>query len=127
MSVQKSFVALAVIVSVAGWAGSRAVEAQTQAKMPAKAAAAKNVTAASHATTGVVKSVDANTLVITRPGKKGGEMTFAVNSSTHREGAVEIGSNVSVRYQQEGSSRVATAITARPAKQSDAHKTATHH
>ena len=118
--------ALAVVVGVAGWTGSSAVQAMSQAK-PAAKAAAKHATAANHATTGLVKSVDANTLVITRPGKKGGEMTFTLNPSTHREGAVEVGSNVSVRYQEDGSSRVATAITARPAKQTEAHKAATRH
>jgi hypothetical protein len=121
--------ALAVVVGVAGWTGSGAVQAMSQANPPKATAkaAAKHATAANHATTGVVKSVDANTLVITRPGKKGGEMTFTLNPSTHREGTVEVGSNVSVRYQEDGSSRVATAITARPAKQTEAHKTATRH
>ena len=126
MSFQRSLMALTIVVGVGGFIGSSAVQAMSQANPPAKAAA-KHASAASHATTGVVKSVDANTLVITRPGKKGGEMTFTVNPSTHREGAVEVGSNVSVRYQQEGSSRIATAITARPAKQTEAHKTATRH
>jgi len=47
-------------------------------------------TAATHATTGVVKSIDDSTLVIARSGKKG-DMTFAVSPSTHREGSVAAG------------------------------------
>ena len=42
------------------------------------AAPAKTSTAATHSVQGVVKSVDASSLVITRPGKKGGEMAFYV-------------------------------------------------
>src|SRR5262245_27297278 len=84
--------------------------AQTPAKRPS------NSTAASHATTGVVKSVDAGTLVITRTGKPAGEMTFVLNPLTHREGAVAVGSTVSVRYREDGKTYIATAITAKPAK-----------
>lgn len=73
--------------------------------------------AAIHATRGVVKSMNANTLVISRSGKKGGEMTFSLNSSTQRQGNVAVGSPVSVRYQKQGKTDVATAITAQPAKE----------
>ena len=66
---------------------------------------------ASHATAGTVKSIDANTMVITRSGKDAVDMTFQLNASTHRSGTVEVGSVVSVRYQEEGTNRVATAIT----------------
>ena len=74
-------------------------------------------TAAAHATTGVVKSIDEKTLVITRPGKKEHEMTFALNASTQREGTVAVGSTVSVRYQVEGKTHVASALMVQPAKQ----------
>jgi len=66
---------------------------------------------ASHATTGTVRSIDDAKLVIVRPGKKG-EMAFSVSPSTHREGTVAVGSKVSVRYEQNGQTRVATAISA---------------
>lgn len=89
--------------------GLEAAPAATQAKEAAKVKA----TVASHATTGVVKSVDATTLVITKSGKKGGEMTFMLNPSTKREGTIEVGSQVSVRYQEDGKTLTATAITAR--------------
>ena len=84
--------------------------AQTGGKQKATA------TAATHATTGVVKSIDDSTLVITRTGKKG-DMTFAVNTTTHREGTVAVGSQVSVRYQEAGKALTATAITVQPTKQ----------
>ena len=75
---------------------------------------------ASHATAGTVKSIDANTMVITRSGKDAGDMTFQLNTTTHRSGTVEVGSVVSVRYQEEGTNRVATAITAQNSKQAAA-------
>ena len=78
-------------------------------------------TAATHATTGVVKSIDDSTLVITRSGKKG-EMSFAVSPETHREGSVAVGSQVSVRYHENGKMYTATAITAQPVKQQAAAK-----
>jgi hypothetical protein len=68
---------------------------------------------ASHSTSGVVKSVDATTLVITHNNK---DMTFTVNGSTQKSGNVAAGSHVTVRYQAEGKSMVATAITEQPAK-----------
>jgi len=102
-------------VPAAGFAAPDANAQTSAAKRPAK------VAAAGHATTGVVKSIDASTLVITRPGNKAREMTFALNPSTHREGTVEVGSTVSVRYREEGNARVASALVARPARQA-AHK-----
>jgi hypothetical protein len=91
--------------------------AQATAKAPAKAMAA------THATSGIVRSIDTGTLVITRSGKKGGEMTFALNPSTHREGTVEVASPVSVRYRTEGKAFIATAITVEHVKQqAAAHK-----
>jgi transcription elongation GreA/GreB family factor len=97
-------------VPAAGFAAPATNAQTTAAKRPAKA------TAARHATTGVVKSIDEKTLVITRPGKKGREMTFALNPSTQREGTVAVGSTVSVRYQEEGKTHVASALMVRPAK-----------
>jgi len=69
-----------------------------------------------HATHGIVKSVDAGTLVITRTGKAGGEMTFALDPTTHRQGTVAVGTQVDVRYHEDGKTYVATAITAQQSK-----------
>ena len=70
---------------------------------------------ASHATAGVVKTVDATSLVITRAGSAG-EMTFTLNPSTRRQGTIEVGSHVSVRYQEDGKTKIATAVTGQHAK-----------
>ena len=77
-----------------------------------------------HATKGFVKSVDASTLVITRKGKTGGEMTFALNPTTHLQGTVAVGASVDVRYREDGKTYVATAITAQPSKPQAVHTAA---
>jgi hypothetical protein len=81
----------------------------------------KASTPASHATTGVVKSIDDNTLVITKKGKKTSAMTFAIDQSTAREGSIEVGSPVSVRYHAEGKKLIASAIAIQHPKQTAAH------
>lgn len=98
-------------------ATSGAAMAQTT-KSSAKSTAAKSSTA-THSVQGVVKSVDTSSLVITRSGKKGGEMSFKLDSSTQKDGSIATGSPVSVRYRMDGSSMVATAVNAeapKPAK-----------
>ncbi len=83
-----------------------------QSTTTAKPATGKSSTASSHATSGTVKSISSDSLVITRPGHNGKDMTFVINSSTQKEGNPDVGSKVSVRYRQEGASMVATAIMA---------------
>jgi hypothetical protein len=73
-------------------------------------------TAARHATRGTVKSIDATTLVIARAGNRG-EMTFELTPSVHRHGTIGVGTTVSVRYQDDGTKHVATAITVENATQ----------
>ena len=88
-----------------------------QAAKPQPAAKHSSTKAApTHATAGVVKSYDDSTLVITRTGKNAGEMTFTLNPSTQKKGTIAPGSTVSVRYRGDGSTNVATAITAQPQK-----------
>lgn len=87
------------------------------------AAKSSHAQPASHATTGVVKSIDETTLIITRSGKSGGEMTFDLNTATHREGALEVGVPVSIRYRDEHNAHIATAVTAQPAKRTATHGT----
>jgi len=81
-------------------------------KTTSKAAAAPK----SHEAAGVVKSVDANMLVITRGGAKGAPMTFDISPTATKEGALEVGSNVTVRYHEDGKKMVATDIAVKPAK-----------
>jgi len=93
--------------------------ARVQPKTAAKHTSARAIP--THATRGIVKSVDANTLVITRMGKMHREMTFAISADTHREGTVAVGTPVAVRYREDGKIHMATAITAQQPKQQAAH------
>jgi hypothetical protein len=100
--------------------GALALPASVLAAPPQTApqtAAKKTSQAASHSVKGVVKSVDSSSLVITRPGKKGSDMTFVLDSATAKEGSPAVGSDVSVRYRTEGKTMVATAVTVQPVKQ----------
>jgi Ni/Co efflux regulator RcnB len=96
-----------VVLAALAVAAALGVQAGQQAatKEPTKAASA------SHSTSGVVQSVNDNTLVI-KHGKEATEMRFELNSQTQREGKIEAGSTVSVRYREEGKTRIATAVTA---------------
>ena len=69
-----------------------------------------------------MKSVDASSLVITKSGKKGEEMSFKLDSSTQRDGSITTGSPVSIRYRMDGSSMVATAVNAEAPKPTKAKK-----
>jgi hypothetical protein len=66
---------------------------------------------ASHAVRGVVKSLDASSLVITRPARRVGDLTFVFMPSTLRGGTIAVGSTVSVRYRKEGDTLIAVAVT----------------
>lgn len=109
-----SIAALAAVVMVAPFVSAQTPAASSSAKPAKPAAASKSV--ATHTTNGTVKSVDATSLVITKSGSKTQDMTFALDPSTQKQGAVEVGSMVTVHYKTEGSTMTATAITAKPAK-----------
>ncbi len=97
------FTAFALVLACSGMAFASA-----QAAKPAKAAKSA---VASHSTSGVVKSVDSSTLVITHGNK---DLTFTTNASTQKAGTLSPGAHVTVRYQTEGKTMVATAITEQP-------------
>ena len=105
------FTAFAVVVALSAAATVLAQTTHPAGKTAQAAAPAKKI--ASHSTSGTVKSIDSTTLVITH-GKK--DMTFSVNSSTQKEGSVDTGSHVTVRYTMDGKNMVATAITGQAAK-----------
>lgn len=87
---------------------------QAAGEHPAKSSPAKSTAAVgTHSTSGVIKSMTATSLVLERSGKKPGEMTFTLDSSTQRDAAAAVGAEVSVRYRESGKSYVATAITPR--------------
>ena len=96
-----------------GFAIAAAFAVSTSTTAVAQTASQLTITARGEAT---VKSLDATTLVITRAGKRAGDMTFMLNASTQRDGSVAVGTPVSVRYQMEGKDNVALAITAEKAK-----------
>ena len=96
--------------------GALAIAANAYAVAPqASSTASKKAPAASHSVKGTVKSVDNSALVISR--KKGGDMTFVLDSSTTKQGTPAVGSDVSVRYHAEGKTMMASAITVEPVKQ----------
>ena len=110
-----SIAALAAVITAAPFVYAQTPSASSSAKPAKPAAASKSV--ATHTTNGTVKSVDATSLVIAKAGGgKSQDMTFALDPSTQKQGAVEVGSMVTVHYKTEGSTMTATAITAKPAK-----------
>ena len=109
---------LTALMLVGMLATSGLASAQTT-QSSSKSTSAKAANTATHSVQGVVKTVDESSLVITKSGKKGGDMTFKLDSSTQKDGSIATGSAVSVRYRMEGSSMVATAVhpeAAKPAK-----------
>jgi hypothetical protein len=109
-------IVLAAVLVTAGAASAAVPQTASTKKSASPTSAAKPAAAASHSVKGVVKSIDASSLVITKSGKAGGDMTFTLNADTKRDGAPAVGSPVSVRYRSEGGAMVATAVTAQPAK-----------
>ena len=85
--------------------------AQGTTKPAAKAAPAKETV---HATKGVVKSIDATTLVVTPA--KGKDVTFVLNSTTVKTGTPAVGSSVQVHYKMDGSQNIATAVSVQTAQ-----------
>ena len=109
---RKVLTTFALVAALAAAGAAQAAQATKKDATAAKPATAKPAEAASHSVKGTVKSMDASTLVITKSGKAGGEMTFTVNADTKKDGSPAVGSPVSVRYRTEGSANVATAVTA---------------
>ena len=90
---------------------------------PAKQSAAKPAATAKptmHTAQGVVKSMDASSLVLTEKSKK--DVTFVVDASTKKEGDVAVGSTVHVTYKDDASQHIATDIKAASAKPAKAAK-----
>ena len=112
ISAARALLAVALVIAPAAFAAT--AEALAPQK-PIHHATTKS-TAADHATMGVVKTVTGNALTISRSGKDTGDMAFVLNGSTKRDGKIEVGTPVSVRYREDGSSHVATAITAQHSK-----------
>ena len=96
--------AAVVLAGILVVAAPRANAAAPTRHSKAKAAAP----AATHSMRGTVKSIDATTVVVERgSGKHKQAMTFSLDSSTHREGDITVGSMVSVKYKSEAQKLVA--------------------
>lgn len=96
-------------------------QATPPAKAPAPKArsAAKTPSAAVHSARGVVKSMDASSLVITqKSGKTTKEMSFVLDNSTQKEGEVAVGTPVQVTYHNAAKQHIASAIKATSPKKS---------
>ena len=68
-------------------------------------------TIGTHATRGVVKSIDEKSLVLSRSSGGRGDLRFVLNASTQRSGTVAVGSTVEVRYRIQDKQRIATAVS----------------
>ncbi|HEX5107486.1 MAG TPA: DUF5666 domain-containing protein [Vicinamibacterales bacterium] len=101
---------LGAVTASSAWAAAP----QTASTAKSSTKAAKSASTASHSVSGVIKSIDATSMTLSR--KKGGDLTFALNPSTDRQGQLAVGSQVSVHYREDGSSHVATAVVAQAAK-----------
>ena len=114
-------------IPVAGFAAPNPVLAPASTALAKSAKAPKSPkSAANHSIKGIVRSVDANTLVIERgSGKKKKEMTFALDNSTRREGDINVGSRVAVRYKNDASKLMALDVQPVNAKGA-ARKAAAH-
>lgn len=102
---------LAALFSVLIAPGMRAASLADQGRVSHQSQAPAAVP--DHSVSGVVKFVDRARLVITRAGKTPVEMTFSVNPSTQKEGAIAAGAKVQVRFRgdgHDGHPAVATAI-----------------
>jgi hypothetical protein len=113
-------------VPMTGLAAPAAVPGQTKSTAPKSVRPAKT-----HSARGVVKSIDANNLVIERTGKKKKELTFALDGTTHRAGDINVGSRVAVRYKNDASRLMAVDVQpvtakARAKGKAAARKTAAH-
>src|SRR6476659_2715768 len=91
-------------------AGSAATRAAAPQPPAAKAAPALGT----HSVRGIVKSVDASTLVIAHSGRRPAELAFSLCGSTIREGQIAIGRLVSICYVMSGETRIVTAVSAHP-------------
>lgn len=103
-------------VLLAGWLMTTQAPAAASAKPAAQRATATQV--ATHATKGVVKTVSATAIVITRraAGKRM-DTSFVITASTQKVGEPEAGSTVEIRYRTEGRQKVATAVSVEAASQ----------
>jgi hypothetical protein len=113
---QAAVVAAAVLAVPAMSLAAQTTPAATASSKPAaKAAAAKSAPAALRSARGVVKSMDASSLVLTEQAgrkKKSHDVRFVLDNSTQKDGNVAVGSAVQVKYHNDAKKHVATEVLA---------------
>jgi hypothetical protein len=67
-----------------------------------------------HAMRGVIRAVNAEALVVSRPGRPGSELTLSLTHATDVEGQLVVGATVSVRYTRDKDRLIAIAVTVHP-------------
>ena len=102
-----AFVGALLLVPALAVAGVQSGTAKTATKAPKT-----EVTAATHSTSGIVRSVDAASLVIAKSAKATKTQTFVLNASTVKTGDLAAGTRVEVRFRKDGGQNIATAVTA---------------
>ena len=105
---------LTVFVLVGAMAGSSG--AFTAKPLDSEDPRAAWIETASHAVRGVVTKIEATFLVLRTTTSRPIDLPFVLTPATLREGAITIGSTVSVRYRIEANRRVAIAVTVRVTK-----------
>ena len=113
----QAVVVAAAVLAVPAMSLAAQTKPAASAKQTAPAKPAATAKPAVHTAQGVVKSMDASSLVLTEKSKK--DVTFVVDASTKKEGDVAVGSTVHVTYKDDASQHIATDIkraAAKPAK-----------
>ena len=115
MKISKTILTVTAGVLFAGVSGM----ASTQPQKPATATTAKHAAKAdtkpmNRVSSGTIKSIDNDRLVLTHKTKNGKneETTYALNSSTEKKGDLKAGSKATVHYKSENNERTATSVQA---------------
>ena len=116
----QAVVVAAAVLAVPAMSLAAQTKPAASAKQTAPAKPAATAKPAVHTAQGVVKSMDASSLVLTEKSKK--DVTFVVDASTKKEGDVAVGSTVHVTYKDDASQHIATDIKAASAKPAKAAK-----
>ena len=116
----QAVVVAAAVLAVPAMSLAAQTKPAASAKQTAPAKPAATAKPAVHTALGVVKSMDASSLVLTEKSKK--DVTFVVDASTKKEGDVAVGSTVHVTYKDDASQHIATDIKAASAKPAKAAK-----
>jgi hypothetical protein len=102
--------ALAIAIAVMMSSRTAAVAVVDASKNQDRSTSKPAMPLGTHAVRGIVRSVDARSLVIARSLQRSSDMTFVLRPSTEREGTIAAGAIVSVRYIPEDHTLIATAV-----------------